>query len=196
MPSLSGRNLVVGRFVMVVGAVDTVDNRRPGCSGRASSCDSAVGGRRAIDGSGVDGGGVPPSFTQAGCRLSADMDRSSTVVHSDVWTTVALACGLGVAMGIDCGEGHQGRPHGYPQPVDKRRHVRCSAHRSRRGHAVHTAVDGSVDGYARSRRPARPLSTTVCAKAVGPPPVGRPQDGGTRAAARSGRVGRAFGTSV
>lgn len=134
---------------MVVGAVDTVDNRRRCCSARASSCDSAVGGRRSVVGSGVDGSGAPTSSTQAGRELSAGKGRSSTVVHSDVWTTVVLALRLGVAMGIGCGEGHLGRPHGYPQPVDKRRQVRRSAHRSRRGHAVHTAVDGSVDGCAR-----------------------------------------------
>ena len=64
---------------MVVGAVDTVDNRRPGWSRRAARCALPVGAGRANRGRGVDGPAVPTRFTQA---TGGVVRRFGAVIHS------------------------------------------------------------------------------------------------------------------
>ena len=56
---------------MVVGAVDTVDNRRQGWSRRAATCALPVGAGPANRDRGVDGPDVPTPCAQATSELSA-----------------------------------------------------------------------------------------------------------------------------
>lgn len=86
-----GETLVVGAslldwdLVVVIGAVDAVDNPRRGWSERRPGCAWRVGTAWPLGQPAVDGFRLYTSTTQARRRLSAGWWPSSTRVHSEVW---------------------------------------------------------------------------------------------------------------
>jgi hypothetical protein len=72
---------------MVIGGVDTVDNRRRRWSVGAAACASSVGNRWGSRQPGVEGRTAPTWGAQTGAELSSDEAAISTVVHMEVWTT-------------------------------------------------------------------------------------------------------------